>query len=569
MSDLRQELIEYSEAVLSGEIVACQKHKWACTRFLNDLAREGTDEFPYLFSEELAERFIDWMRLFKHRKGVLSGQLIEPHSIQKFVFGNIYGWIYRDTGYRRFNKAYWQVGRKNAKSQSLGCVGTYELMALGEGAAEVYCAATKSEQAKIVWKESKGMLEGCADLKGKYKVAYGTIVHMKTGSEMKVLSKQDRKEGDGSNPQCGIIDEYHAHDTSEIYDIIDSGMIARAQPLLMIITTAGFELNHPCYAVEYKLISKILDPDNPYDNDNYFVMVNELDKDLEGNLIDDIRDESKWIKANPIACSYPEGVESIRKKLNIALEAPEKMRDFLTKNMDVWVNQRVNGYMLMNKWALCGGNMPDLTGKECYVGIDLSKKIDLTSVGFVFPLDEDRYAVKAHSFIPEDTVAAKRHTDKVDYDLWAEQKWLTMTSGAVVDYRFIQKYIKDVAAQNNWIIKEICYDPYNATQFANEMTDDGFTMVEIRQGVKTLTEPTTKFREAVYQRNVYHDNNPVLGWAVGNAVTSQDHNENILLDKAKSSERIDPIAAVINAMVRALVNENNQPVYEKRGMRSL
>jgi len=557
---LLDELIRYSDEVIGGRIIACQKHKWACIRFLRDLDREN---FDYVFDEEKAVRFLDWMRLFKHRKGVLKGQYIDPHIIQKFIFGNVYGWVHKVTGYRRFNKFYWQVGRKNAKSQSLAAVGSYELMALGEGASEVYCAAVKTEQAKIVWDETVAMLDN-SELKGRYNVSYGKIQHKKTGSFMRALSKEDRRSGDGLNPQCGIVDEYHAHDTSELYDVLDSGMIARTQPLLAIITTAGFNLANPCYSVEYHLVAKILNPALDFNVDSYFIMINELDKDKEGNLVDDIRDESAWLKANPIACSYPEGIESIRKRLQLALEAPEKMRDFLTKNMNVWVNQRENGYMNMDKWALCRGEIPNLTSIDCFVGVDLSAKIDLTSVSFEF-LVNDKYVVLSHSFMPEDTLAAKRKTDKVPYDLWISQGWITATPGAVVDYRFVAAYIK----LQGYKIKEICFDPYNCSQFAQELQDDGFLCVEIRQGIPTLSEPTKSFRESVYMKKVIHDGNPVLGWAVSNAVTRADDKDNIMLDKSKSTERIDPIASTINAHVRAIVNENNESVYEKRGMRSL
>ncbi|MEN6567189.1 MAG: terminase TerL endonuclease subunit [Veillonellales bacterium] len=575
---LREELIQYSHDTIDGKIVACQKHKWACMRFLRDLERENTDEFPYVFNPVLvvddsdfqpADRFLDWMRLFKHRKGVLKGQYIEPHIIQKFVFGNIYGWIHRDTGYRRFTKAYWQVGRKNAKSQSLSCVGSYELAALGEGASEVYCAGTKTEQAKIVWKETDAMIAGCPELKGKFKTTYGEIVHLKTDSRMRALSKEDQRTGDGLNPQCGIIDEYHAHPTSDMYDIIDSGMGARPQPLIMIITTAGRNLSYPCYSVEYHLVSKILNPAMSFNADNYFVMINELDKDEEGNLIDDVRDEACWQKANPILCSYPEGIKYIRDRLTLALEAPEKMIDWLTKNMDVWVNQRAGGYMNMEKWAACKGDIPDLKGRECYVGVDLSAKIDLTSVAFDFPPigEDDPYVLLGHSFMPADTLEAKRKTDKVSYDLWIEQEWITATDGAVIDYRKVKKYITETAKEKGWIIKEVCFDPYNATQISQDLQDEGYVCVEIRQGYQTLSEPTKDLREQVYSKNLLHDGNPVLEWAASNAVTRKDTNENIMLDKSKSIERIDPIASSVNAHVRAMIKQAY--VYETRGMRSL
>ncbi|MGG0757681.1 terminase large subunit [Brevibacillus laterosporus] len=552
---MRQWLIDYCKDVLSGEIIACQKHKQACQRFLDDIEREGMEDFPYIFDEEKAIRFLEWMTLFKHTKGVLAGKHIQPHDIQVFVFSNIYGWVHKDTGYRRFKKAYWQVGRKNAKSQSLGCVATYEAMALGEGMSEVYIGATKREQAKIVYKEAKAMLNGCPDLQGKFKEAYGEIVHLKTDSTIRALSKEDKKSGDGFNPQCAIIDEYHAHDTSEIYDVMDSGMVSRPQPLLMIITTAGTNLGGPCYRSEYDYVSRLLNPHEPIKNEEYFAMVNELDKDEKGKIIDDIKDESSWVKANPIAASYPEGIANIRSKLTEALDKQDKMDDFLTKNMNVWINGGINRYMRLDAWEACGvtkDKFPVLKGYECYTGIDLSSKIDLTSVSFEFPLGDEYYAVLSHSFMPEDTVAAKTKTDKVPYDQWVREGWITTTPGAVVDYRFILAYIKRMVEEKGWIPKENCYDPYNATQFAQEMESNGYEMIEIRQGVKTLSEPTKNFRELVMEGKIIHDSNPVLSWAIGNAVTKKDAQENIMLDKEKSTNRIDPIASLINAHVRGM-----------------
>ncbi|MEI4617666.1 terminase large subunit domain-containing protein, partial [Bacillus cereus] len=278
---IRQWMLDYCDDVVNDEVVACQKHKQACKRFLRDIEREGSEDFPYVFKEEKALRFLKWMSLFKHTKGKLAGQRMEPHSIQIFVFSNIYGWVHRNTGLRRFKKAYWQVGRKNAKSQSLACVGSYEAMAFGENMSEVYIGATKTEQSKIVWNEIKAQMNGCEDLKGKFNIAYGKIEHLKTDSFISALSKDAGKSGDGLNVQCGIIDEYHAHPTSEIYDVLVSGSGARPNPLMMIITTAGFNLSHPCYRVEYQYVSKILDQNIDIENEEYFVMVNELDKDDE------------------------------------------------------------------------------------------------------------------------------------------------------------------------------------------------------------------------------------------------------------------------------------------------
>lgn len=556
---LTDELIQYSKDCTADTRHVCQKHRWACERFLNDLKKSGTKDFPYIFDEEKALRFFEWAALHKHTKGVLAGEPIEFTPIQRFIFGNVYGWVHQDTGLRRFRKAYWQVARKNAKSQSLAIVGDYELMALGEPMSEVYIGATKSMQAKIIYNEVVAMLKRCPLLKGKWHESYGVIRHPKSDSILRALSKDDGKTGDGLNPQCGLIDEYHAHPTDEILEVINTGMVARRQPLLFIITTAGTNFGGPCYRVEYPLVEKILDPSLDFDVADYFCMVNELDRDQEGNLIDDVKDDECWVKANPIAATYPEGLANIRSKLASALESPEKMESFLTKNMNLWVNQSAMSYMDMAKWKERGAitKIPvDLYGRSAYVGIDLSKRIDLTAAGIIVPIDVDsavQYVVRAHGFIPEDTVAVHEKTDKVPYRAWAKAGYLTITPGDVVDYRFIESWIHETTDDLGVNVKELCYDPYNATHFAQDFDAQGIMTVEVRQGMRTLSEPTKAFREEAYRGNILHEPNPLLDWAVSNAVTKRDHNENIILDKEKSTNRIDPIAAVINAFSRARV----------------
>ena len=549
---LRYELIEYSKQVINGDIVACQKHKWACQRFLNDLKREGSKNFPYIFDEERGERFLDWMRIFKHRKGILAGQYIKPHIIQKFNFGNIYGWIHKETKLRRFKKAYWQVARKNAKSQSLGASGSYEASAFGEPSAEVYCAATKKDQAKIVWEEIEAMIMGNGDLREKFKVAYGTITHLKSGSIIKPLSKEDRKTGDGTNPSAFFVDEYHAHETAEIYDIGDSGMGARLQPLLMVITTAGFDLNKPCYRVEYKYVSRILDPNDPTENDEYFAMINELDKG------DDIKDERVWPKANPIICSYEGGINYLRRQLKVALDVPEKMRNFLTKNMNIWVDSKEHGYMDMSKWGKCKAKVEfvktDLRQFPVWIGSDLSTTTDLTSLGKVFSLPNNTFVVKQHSFIPEDKLQERINTDRVPFDLWEEQGYLTSTPGSIVDYSFVEQKILNWRDEG-YQIQEIDYDKWNASHFAQNMELLGFATVEIPQMLRHLSLPTKDFRKLVYAGNIIHFEDPLLTWALGNAIQKMDAQENIMLDKSKSIQRIDPIAAIINAFSRAMAGQ--------------
>ncbi len=556
---LLEELTAYSKNCINDPEHCCIPHRGACLRFLRDVKNSGTEAFPYVFDDQKALRFFQWARMHKHTKGVLAGQPIEFEPIRRFIFGNIYGWMNMRTGTRRFRKAYWQVSRKNAKSQSLALVGDYEMMAMGEPMSEVYIGATKSIQAHIIYNEVLAMLKRWPEMNGRWAESYGVIRHPKSDSILRALSKDDGKTGDGLNPQCGLIDEYHAHPTPEVLDVLQTGMIARRQPLLFIITTAGTNFGGPCYREEYPLVKKILSPDINFDVPDYFCMVNELDHDADGKLIDDIKNEDCWIKANPIVATYPEGLANLRSALSSALAAPEKMSAFLTKNMDIWCNQTEAAYMDMSKWSVrgcIGPNDVNLSGRDAYVGIDLSSKIDLTSASFVIPVKQEgatKYVIISHSFIPEETKQRKIKTDRVPYNSYESAGWLTSNPGEVVDYRFMTEWIQSTAARLGVTIKEICFDPYNATYYSQDLTRAGYQCIEIRQGVQTLSEPTKRFREEVYQGNILHYKNDLFDWTLSNAVTKKDHNENIILDKEKSTNRIDPIASTINAFSRAMV----------------
>jgi len=298
---------------------------------------------------------------------------------------------------------------------------------------------------------------------------------------------------------------------------------------MMIITTAGFNLNNPCYRVEYKYVSDVIDPNSPKENDEYFVMINELDKD------DDIKDESVWPKANPIICSYENGINYLRSQLKVALDVPEKMRNFLTKNMNVWVDAKDDGYMPMNKWNDCAVEpVDDLKQYPCYIGKDLSTTTDLTSIGMVFVLP-DRFHIKQLSFIPEDKLQERMATDDVPYSLWKEQGYLIVTPGATVDYDYIKQTVINMRDEG-YQIKELGFDKWNATHLMQQMENEGFVALEVPQTILTLTAPTKGLRTQVFEKKITHENDPVLNWAMGNAVQRQDAQENIMIDKRKSTE---------------------------------
>ena len=581
---LLKELIGYSKALLDDKIASCKRHKWAGLRFLSDLDKRGS--WRWDFDEARAERYFQWMRLFKHRKGPLAGQIKEPCDYELFVYGNIYGWIDGKTENRRFRRTYEQLARKQAKSQDKAIQALYEISAFGEPSAEAYVAATKKEQTRFVWGEAKWLFENSDLLKDSFTCKFDqellqkVIMHKKSGSFFSRLSKDDGKKGDGANPHFVILDEYHLHETTEYYDLGTSGMKTRANPLLSIITTAGFELNNPCYRVEYDYISKILDPNNPIENERYFAIVCELDrnetdqvirvgdKEVEpGGIIDDMDTDEAIMKANPVTGNDPTTRENIRIEVAEAQDKPEKMRDVKTKTFNIWVNERASGYMNMAKWGFCQVKERPANLRSCYVGLDLSAKIDLTSVAFELPYD-DKYYVYSHSFMPRETFLARMDSDKVPYDIWVENGFLTLTEGAVVDYRAVVQYAKETLIKNNWYAEVFCVDSWGALQISSDLKDDGFEVVEVIQGMKTLSEPTKNFREMVYSGRMSYEKSPVLTWAVGNAVTRKDHNGNIMLDKEKSTQRIDPLAALINAHTLAMTGLKTS-VYNTRGMRSL
>jgi phage terminase large subunit-like protein len=567
---LLNELTDYSKACINDEIVSCKKLKWSCMRFLRDVERQETKDFPYVFVEDKALRYFDWMRLFKHTKGRLSGTFKEPHISEMFEFGNIYGWNRRDNDLRRFRYAYIQKARKNAKSQDLAITGLYEEAAFGESCSEVYVAASKKDQCRFVFDEADLIYRRCDYLKDKFTTRYGVIEHPKSGSRFARLSKDDRKSGSGGSPQCGILDEYHEHETAEHYDLMTSGMKTREQPILIIITTAGVDPHSPC-ADEYDYCSKILDPNNPIENDRYFVCIYELDKDDDGNLIDNMYDQSCWRKANPIIYNDPVAVENILAELELAKSKPDKKRDVITKTFDIWINERDHGYMPMDKWAACAATpdnpMPDVKGLEVVTGIDLSYRSDLSSVAHEIRLPDGRIAVMQKSFMPEETYEAVKDQPKAH---WRDRKAddsLIITPGAVVDYDYILDYIDDVYDKNGWHKGELAFDRALATWLMQQSEKRGFIPAEIIQGWLTLGAPTKDFRDNVYDKKVIHDD-PMLTWAMGNAICDEDKNKNVMLNKQKSNEKIDPAAALMNAHVRFVVKPKVN-IYEERGMTSL
>lgn len=536
------ELIVYAKQCISGEIISCQKHKWACRRFLDDVQKAKGD-WQYYWDENEAEKIVSWFSYLRHCKGVLAGKPIILTTSQKFSLCQIYGWRRKKDDYRRFKISFKEVARKNAKTQEEAGVVLYEIATQSvkyNEILETYCAGTKRDQSKLLFTECKNMLMG-SPLRKKFKITKTEIVHIKTNSFLKPLSKEDGQKGDGTNPAVLVLDEYHQHPTSEFYDL---GLGSQTkQPLLMIITTAGIDLNVPCYTQEYKYADSLLDPNCDIENDEYFADIFELDKD------DNIDDIKNWHKANPIRMSYAEGIEKIRLDYGVAKDVPEKMTAFKTKMLNVWVQQTENGYMDMAKWKACEVEHIPLTEKvPCYVGFDMSAKIDLTSVSFVVPMKTGeivRYAVWSHSFIPNNEKLSERiKVDKMPYQSWVDNGYITVTDTPIVNQQAVIDYVLAFCEKMNFHIEMFCFDPANASKMMMELSDMGYSVIEVYQSHKSLNEATAGFREQVYCGNILYEKNPVLNYAMKNAVIRTNRGL-IKIDKDATKNRIDPVDALL------------------------
>ncbi|ACQ54236.1 terminase large subunit [Clostridium botulinum] len=573
-----EELVDYAHKCIDDvrvsqyeDYISCQKHKWACERFLKDIENSKLnilkEPFNYYWNEEEASKIVKWFSYLRHSKGVLAGQPIILNTWQKFNVCQLYGWRNKKNEKKRFKNSFTEVARKNAKSQIEAGIGLYEISSQSTKNREVYeyyTAGTKREQSKIIVNEAKLMLKG-SPLRGKFKITRDLIEHIKTGSFIKALCKEDGQKGDGTNPAGLILDEYHQHKTTEFYDLFLGANTK--EPLLMIITTAGKDLTYPCFTQEYKYCSNILDPNvEEVVNDEYLVDICELDK-KDYKEITNINNERLWIKANPIRMTYEDGWKKIKDQFRIAVSIPEKMTAFLTKCLNIWVQDKENGYMDMSKWKKCEvKEIPyDLKNRIVYVGFDMSAKIDLTSVAFIIPILSDevdktgkmivKYVCFSHSFIPNREKLKERILkDKVPYDAWERLGYLTVTNTEIVDQQQVIDYVLETCEKNRWKIDTLCFDPANASKIMIDLSNEGYAVEEVFQSHKSLNESTAGFREQVYCKNVIYTNNPVLNYAMSNAVI-KTNNGLIKIDKDATTKRIDPVDAMLCAFKLALYHE--------------
>lgn len=550
----------YAEAVVAGDILAGKLIHLACERHLRDLATGH--ERGLWFDEAAADDALTFFGFLPHIKGEWAGKdehgqlrtlTLEPW--QQFIIGSLFGWKRAD-GTRRFRTAYVEVPRKNAKSTLSAGIGLYLAFFDNEPGAEVYAAATKRDQAKIVWGDAKQMVLKQPALRRRVTALVGNLNDPATTSKFEPLGG-DGDNQDGLNIHGAVIDELHAHKTRTMVDVIDTATGARRQPLIVEITTAGFDRESVCWQ-HHEYTRQVVE--GTVEDDSWFGTIYSIDKD------DDWADESAWAKANPnLGVSVK--IDDLRRKCKRAKEIPAEQNPFKRLHLDVWTDQATL-WMDLDKWDTCAGlvawqELPEtLAGRACYAGLDLASTTDIAALVLVFPNDDDPtgFDLVPCFWVPEATLVERTQKGNVPYLTWVEQGLIEATPGDVIDYGAIMARF-DQAAQD-YDIREVGYDRWGSTQLIQDMQTAGLTVVPIGQGFASMSAPTKELQTLVLTRRLRHGGHPVLRWMASNMVVDQDAAGNLKPAKHKSSGKIDGIVAAIMGIDRATRQENPTSKYE-------
>lgn len=555
----REWLREYCNQTIKNTKYRCTKHRQACQRCLDMLNKAEDEDNYYYFNDVKAERVVKFFTKLYHSKGVIAGQPIILDGLAKFVAYNLYGFLRRESDYRVFNKAFISMSRKGMKSQLQAGFALYDMSVLAvefNTMNPCYCAGVTRDQSNLIFEECELMLQK-SPLKKRFKITKDKIVHIKTKSFLKPLSKEAKKSGEGTNPHLGIIDEYKDHPDIKFYEVFETGMKAQPQPLLIMISTAGDNLNCPMFTQEYPYVERLLN--GTIQNDKYFGVVCEVEKG------DDIEDWRVWEKANQLLFTYKQGIEGLKDGYEIAKEIPEKMLTFKTKNLNIWIHGQKDGYMNMDKWKECEvKNIPiDIKNYAVWVGFDISSKIDLTSVAFIIPYLNDegikQYIIFSHSFAPNyQKVAERTGLDKVPYTAWESQGFLSVGDREIVDQLQVWQYVKDFCEENELDIEGLCFDDTNASLLMQICEDEGYRVYDVAQTHNSLNEATCNFREEVYEKNICYTKNPLLNFAMSNAMITKNKGQKIKIDKDATKKKVDAVDAIMVAFKLAMYYEVEQ-----------
>lgn len=548
---------EYAKLVVNKKKIAGRKEYLACKRHLQDLKRKN---FDYKFNKELAEKAINIINELVIGEGE-EQQKLSTRGFQNFIIGSLFGWVKKKTKERRFREAYIQVGRQNGKSILSGAMANQFATFSGYKLGRIFCAATKQEQANIVWDEIAKFIRSDNDLQEMYKITEHerTIKSFVTGNVIKSIGR-DTKSADGFRSILAICDELHAHPNNQMYKLMLDGQINVDGALTLAITTAGFNLNGFCFE-QYKFCEKVLE--KVIDKESLFIFICEMDKD------DDIWDYNNWAKSNPYLLFNSDNTinkDMVARLAEKAIEAKEKggadLLNFMTKHLNYWVTNGVGGFVDLQKFKECESDLTieDMKGKECYLGLDLSSGGDLTSIALAFPLENEKIYIYSHSFMPELRLAEHEKTDDVPYRMWVNKGLLTLTSGAFgvkTDYKFIINHLKELIEKYEIRILEVGYDNHNASVFLQDLEFLACDLTEIKQSAKSLNDATVDFQLSVKANQLLYDKeNDLLKWSIANATTTSNSFGEIKIDKQSQKYRIDPVDAVMDSWKIMLVNKN-------------
>ena len=550
---------KYIDDISRGAIPAGELIHLAVARHIKDLEHAG--ERGFRFDTDRVDRVYRFFSYLCHWKGKWAGTQFVLAPWQAFAHLVLFGWVRTSDDTRRFRDAYIEVPRKNGKSTWASGTGLYMAAADMEAGAEVYSAATTRSQARIIFDSAKQMVLRSPELKKRFNVFTSNLSIDRTASKFEPVSSE-ASTLDGLSTHCALVDELHEHKTPDVLRVLDTSTGARTQSLIFKITTAGWNRESVCWR-EHEYAERILRAEPGFEDDAYFAFIATIDKG------DDWRDESSWIKANP---NYGISVnpEDLRRKFHKAEMLATEQNNVRRKHLDEWTEQD-DRWLEMGLYDASAKTVTPakLQGRQCFAGLDLSTKIDLTAFVLVFPptADDECWYVLPRFWFPRDNMPERIKRDRVPFDVWARNGHITATDGNVVDYREVRKTITELAEQ--FVVTSIGYDPWNATETALKLQDDGFEMVETRQGARTFNEPMTKYLELLLSGKIVSGTNPVMRWCASNLAVRRDANDNIAPDKKRSTERIDGMVAMFMGMARALSGENvpKPSVYETRGVR--
>lgn len=567
---------KYATAVVYGELrEQCGIWEYlSCKRHLDDLEKSKKDDYPYIFDETRADRIYRHFALIPRLD--IEGAMIELEDWQQFDYGCMMGWVSKKTGKRRFKRAYQRIARGHAKTTVAAGVGLYFMcgdamyppnrpeLAEYELEPSINIVATDRAQGSRARNDIAGMALRTPALAKRLDIKKTYIRHKTRGGEVIVYSREANNK-DGGRPSLVITEEWHAHVTSDIRNVAVSSMGKKRQCLELIITTAGTDAeNKPCYQddLQYKAVLE-----GTASQEDVFIMIREIDDD------DNPHDESCWCKANAFFRNNSEYgkqlYETVKSEYDDAYANGNhaKIREWLIKRMNRWQADAENKYFsgCMDKFKeLCipVDEFRALTkGTRGHYGFDLGKTRDLSGVAYVTQLKDSRLAIAVHGFIPQNSAEEHARTDRVPYLEWAREGYITLTPGDVTDNRYVEQWIYDCEDDRRWGVEEIDYDGHNAVDLGIRLTElyGENKVVEIPQTCNSLNNATKRFRELVLQGHVVAENSPLLIWCLNNAIEVINNYGDIKLSKRHKddTQRIDPVAAMINALTRLITKVDN------------